>query len=189
MLNVNCYRQRGNTCAIACMLMVLEYYQMIPKASWLYEKKYYKNYRSYYMEGTPLSAIAWHFAKNGLDVEIVHSEKELFKNNGFMSESLFEITKKEYQEFLELAKGKGAVVSNGVNIDINFLKEKLMEERFAILAGQLGKILHTILLIGYEEDKFVVCDPLDKEWNFKTNKEISDFMNTSIGKWCVIVKK
>lgn len=37
-LDVKPYRQRKMTCAISCMLMVLEYYKVIPKADWLYEK-------------------------------------------------------------------------------------------------------------------------------------------------------
>lgn len=32
------YKQKGMTCSIACMLMALEYYKIIPKADWLYEK-------------------------------------------------------------------------------------------------------------------------------------------------------
>ena len=75
------YRQNGNTCAIVCMLMVLEYYGLIPKINKYYENKYYRIYKSRYMEGTPLSALAWHFAKNGLNTEIVHSYKEIFNND------------------------------------------------------------------------------------------------------------
>lgn len=80
-LDVKPYRQRKMTCAISCMLMVLEYYKVIPKADWLYEKKYDRSYHSQYLEGTPFSALAWHFAKNGLETEIIHSEKEIFTNN------------------------------------------------------------------------------------------------------------
>lgn len=32
--NVRPYKQRGNICAIACMMMVLEYYKVITKANW-----------------------------------------------------------------------------------------------------------------------------------------------------------
>ena len=41
--NINPYKQHGMTCAIACMLMVLEYYKIIPKANYLYEQKYFKS--------------------------------------------------------------------------------------------------------------------------------------------------
>lgn len=56
--NIKIYKQKGNTCAIACMLMVLEYYKIISKSNWLYEKKYYNFYKSKYVDGTPFSALA-----------------------------------------------------------------------------------------------------------------------------------
>ncbi len=67
------YKQRGDTCTIACMLMVLEYYHIIPKANGIYERKYNRAYHSHYLTGTPLSAIAWHFSKNDLEVQLIHS--------------------------------------------------------------------------------------------------------------------
>lgn len=78
MKNIIPYKQTGNTCAIACMLMVLEYYNIIPKANYLYEKKYYKSYHSKYTIGTPFSALAWHFSKNDLYTELIHSEQNFF---------------------------------------------------------------------------------------------------------------
>ena len=99
------YRQRGNTCAIVCMLMVLEYYDLIPEINKYYEDKYYWIYKSKYMDGTPLSALAWHFAKNGLDTEIVHSNKEIFNNDrGFIDECIYVDLMEEYKMFLNQAK-------------------------------------------------------------------------------------
>lgn len=45
-LAVKNYKQKGMTCSIACLLMVLEYYNLIPKAVSFYEKKYYNLYKS-----------------------------------------------------------------------------------------------------------------------------------------------
>ena len=64
--DVHPYKQRKDTCAIACMLMVLEYYKVIEKANWYDEKRYYRLYGSKYVVGTPFSALAYHFSKNGL---------------------------------------------------------------------------------------------------------------------------
>lgn len=38
--DVKPYKQRGNTCAIVCMMMVLEYYDIIEKANWYDENKF-----------------------------------------------------------------------------------------------------------------------------------------------------
>ena len=73
------YKQRGDTCAIACLMMVLEYYQIMDKANWYDEKRLYKVYGSKYMAGTPFSALAFHLSKNGLDTTIYHSDINLFK--------------------------------------------------------------------------------------------------------------
>ena len=56
--DVRPYKQRGDTCAIACMMMVLEYYKVIPKANWYDERRLYRLYGSKYMDGTPFSALA-----------------------------------------------------------------------------------------------------------------------------------
>ena len=57
-----------------------------------------------------------------------------------------------------------------------------------ILAGQLSKSFHAILISGYEEDKFIVCDPLYKNKQIRSADELTDFMNTGIGKWFITVK-
>ncbi len=44
------------------MLMVLEFYGKL-KANYLYEKEYYKKYRPKVIDGTPLSALAFHLQK------------------------------------------------------------------------------------------------------------------------------
>ena len=182
------YKQRGDTCAIACMLMILEYLNIIPKADWKLERKYYRIYQSHYMVGTPISAIAWHFAKNGLDTEVIHSENQIFTNkNSMLPEDLYEETLKEYMTFLNKAQDKGAIIINGKDINCDILRKKLEEDKLIILAGQMGNSLHAILLCGYDNDKFIVCDPLYKQKQIRTKEEIEMFINTKIGKWCVTV--
>jgi len=185
---INPYKQKGMTCAIACMLMILEYYKIIPKANYQYEKKYFKLYHSYYLEGTPFSALAWHFAKNNLETEIVHSEKQIFNNDqGVLSKEIFNNSLCEYNNFLLRASEKGAKIDNGRNIDCKYLKSKLEEDKLIILAGNCGAGLHAILLCGYDQNNFVVCDPLYKQKQKRTFEEIEKFMDTPFGKWCVIV--
>lgn len=182
------YRQRGNTCAIACMMMVLEYYHLIPKANWYDEKRFYRIYGSRNMEGTPFSALAYHFSKNGLYTILYHSDDDLFNNNKCtLEEYEFKSAMEEYKEYLDRAISKGTKVIKGINIDSSLLKEQLKKGNIVILAGEISGILHTILLSGYEDNNFIVCDPLCKKKQLKTTFEIEKFMNTSIGKWFISV--
>ncbi len=184
------YRQRGNTCAIACMMMVLEYYKVIERANWYEERRLYRIYGSKYISGTPFSALAFHMAKNGLDTTIYHESDNLFENkyNAFNKED-FDILMKEYKEYLEFAKNNGAKVLKGILINTDILKQKLKEGNLVILAGVLSGIYHAILLTGYDDIGFSVCDPLYKTKQIRTFKEIEEFMNTSIGKWFIVVNK
>lgn len=186
MRNIKPYKQHGMTYAISCMLMVLEYYKIIPKASYLYEQKYFKSYRSKYTLGTPFSALAWHFSKNGLKTELIHSEKEIFINSIY-DEDTFNSLMNEYKSYMNDAINKGCIVRNGIDINYDLLKQNLDNDKLIILAGQVNGILHAILLIGYENDKFIVCDPLYKQKQIMSLDEINNFMNIPIGKWCIIV--
>jgi len=188
--NVRTYKQHGMTCAVACMLMVLEYYKVIDKADYQYEKKYYRSYHSRYMDGTPFSAIAWHLAKNGFSVELFHSEKEIFKkDNSFIPNDMFNDLMVEYNQYLDYAIDKGLTIINGNDINSNVLKEKLNEDKLIILAGQQNMCLHAILLCGYDDDNFMVCDPLFKNKQIRTINDIETFMDTNIGKWFIAVRK
>lgn len=184
------YKQHGMTCAISCMLMILKKYDIIPQATKRYEDKYFLCYHSYYLDGVPFAALAWHFAKNGLQTEIIHSEKEIFKNSReTISPKIFNLAMKEYYEFLRNAECKGAKINNGNDITIDLLKKKLKEDSLIILAGQMGNIFHALLLAGYTQKGFVIYDPLYGNRQIKSFSETFKFMNTDIGKWCVVVSQ
>ncbi len=186
---IKCYQQRGDTCAIVCMLMVLEYYGLIPEVNKYYEDKYYRIYKSKYMEGTPLGALAWHFAKNGLDTEIVHSNKEIFNNDkGFIDKDIYGNLMGEYKTFLRQAEGVGARISNGIDLNPNLIKEKLKLGYLVILAGEVDEVLHTVLISKYKDNMYVVNDPLYKEKQLWSEKEFIKYMDTEIGKWGIFVK-
>lgn len=186
--NVRPYKQKGDTCSIVCMLMILEYYKVIEKINWYEERRLYKIYKSKYMNGTPFSALAFHLAKNGLDTTIYHEKESLFENNSTISKNDFELSMEEYKEYLNLAKNKGVKVINGIYLDTQVLKQKLKEDNLIILAGQMLNCYHAILLIGYNTSGFIVCDPLYKTKLIKSFNEIDNFMNTNIGKWFIAVK-
>lgn len=182
------YKQRGDTCAIACLMMVLEYYKIMDKANWYDERRLYKIYGSKYMAGTPFSALAFHLSKNGLDIAIYHSDKNLFNNDkNVLSENDFNLAMDEYKTYLDRAILKGTSVVNGVDIDAKLLKENLKDGKVIILAGKVLDSYHAILISGYNNDKFIVCDPLYKKKQLKTANELNKFMDTSIGKWFIAI--
>lgn len=186
--DVKPYKQKGDTCAIACMMMILEYFKIIPKANWYDEKRLYKIYRSKYMSGTPFSALAFYMSKNDLEVTIYHENQELFKNDqGVIDEIDFKLAMNEYKEYLKDAENNGAKIVNGININADILKQKLDDGNLVILAGEISNGYHAILLTGYDQNGFKVCDPLYKSKQSRTFDEIEKFMNTSIGKWFISV--
>lgn len=186
--NVRPYKQRGDTCAIACMMMTLEYFGVMEKANWYDERRYYKIYGSKYMIGTPFSALAFHFSKNGLDTTLYHEDLTLFNNDkNALSKEDFKLAMSEYTEMLDRAKLTGANVVNGVKINSQFIRKELEQGNLVIVAGEIPGAFHAILISGYDENKFIVCDPLFKTKQLKTTEELDAFMNTSIGKWFISV--
>lgn len=181
------YKQRGNTCAICCMLMVLNYYNVIDKINWYDERRLYRTYKSKYIDGVPFSAILYHLSKNNLDVSIYHSENNLFRNNNVFNDETFDLLLNEYNEFLDNAIKYGAKVYKGVNINIKLLKEKLSENNLIILAGIVDNIYHSILLTEFVDNGFIVHDPLDKNKKIISYNEINNYMNTNIGKWFIVI--
>ena len=170
--DVRIYKQRGDTCAIACMMMALEYFGVMEKANWYDEKRYYRIYCSKYMSGTPFSALAFHFAKNGLDTSLYHEELNLFNNNkGALSKENFQFAMSEYTEMLDRAKMTGANIVNGIKINSQLIRKKLEKGNIVIVAGEISGAYHAILISGYSDDKFIVCDPLFKTKQIKTQEE------------------
>lgn len=185
--NIKHYKQRGNTCAICCMLMILSYYNVIDEINWYDERRLYRIYKSKYIDGVPFSAILYHLSKNNLDVSIYHSENSLFKNSNVFNDETFELLLNEYNEFLDNAIKYGAKVYKGINVNIKLLKEKLSNNNLIMLAGKIDNIYHSILLSEYVDNGFIVHDPLDKDKKIMSYNEISNYMNTNIGKWFIII--
>lgn len=185
--NIKHYKQRGNTCAICCMLMVLSCYNVIDKINWYDERRLYRIYKSKYIDGVPFSAILYHLSKNNLDVSIYHSENNLFKNSNVFNDETFELLLNEYNVFLDNAIKYGAKVYKGVNVNIKLLKEKLSENNLIMLAGKIDNIYHSILLSEYVDNGFIVHDPLDKDKKIMSYNEVNNYMNTNIGKWFIII--
>ena len=128
-------------------------------------------------------------AKNNLETEIFHSEINYFKNDkSIMAPRFFEMAMNEYKRYLIGAKNNGVQIKKGIDVNPDLLKLKLEEDNLLIVVDQQSNYLHAVLICGYKDDKFIVCDPLLKEKQIKTSNEINKFMNTYLGKWFISVK-
>ena len=139
------------------------------------------------MSGTPFSALAFHMAKNGLDTTIYHENIDLFSNeNGMLNNTDFELTMKEYKKYLVFAEKRGAKILNGINITTDLLKEKLKEGKSVILAGEIYDCYHAILLTGYDEKVFKICDPspLTQSFHFYYQIHIISTHYTELNEYC-----
>ena len=183
------YRQNGPTCAIVCMMMILYSYDLIDNYTYNEEMRLYEMYKSKSMGGTPFSALALHLGKNGLKTELYHSEKNYFSNEKkLISEYIFNHALEEYQTYIDEAKKYGLKFHNGVDINNDFLKEKIDAGNLLIVAGVHENLLHALLVCGYDETGFYLYDPLHFEKLHRSYKTIKSFMNTGIGKWFLSVK-
>ena len=182
------YKQTGPTCAIVCMMMVLQYNGLLDKCSNKEETRLYEMYESKAMGGTPFSALAFHLGKSGLKTELYHSEKNYFSNEKkSISEYIFNYALEEYKEYISKAKEFGLKVYNEINIDTDLLKEKLDEGKLLIIAGKKESFLHAILICEYDDKGFFLYDPLETQKLYKSYKDIEEFMKTEIGKWFLCV--
>lgn len=187
--DVKPYKQKGLISNVSCMLMALSYYKKC-NANWFNERRYFNSYKSYYYEGVPFSAIAWHLAKSELNVEIVHSEKKYIKKENGMSDKEYKKLLDEYKMFLIGAKKKGAKITISTDINSEYIRSKLDEDYIIILPGKTKDYLHSILICGYNDlNSFVICDPLYKIRRTKSNEEIDDFINNEFGKSCILIKE
>lgn len=187
---IKTYSQKGDTCAIVCMLSVLDYYKKSDGIDSQKEQFYYNKYKSNVLIGTPLSAVATELSLNDLDVCLYHSSPNIFINrNGYLPQELFDKGMDEYVQHMEIAKKNGTRVVNGKEIDSKFLLKELQANRMIILAGNHHGFLHTILLCGYDKDKYIIFDPIDGSKKKLTSSQLERFMDTDIGKWCISVKE
>lgn len=185
--DVKPYRQHGPTCAVCSLLMTLDFYKKINNPNRLMERELYKKYKSTYMDGSHYSGIANQLARQGLNVMLLHSEKNFFKNeNNFIPDSYDELLD-EYKQYLRNINKEKLDVKCGVNINEKLLREALQNNNLILLAGTQGEFLHSIVICGYENNRFIICDPQSKEREKVTEQEIKKFMDTPIGKWCIVV--
>lgn len=182
-------RQSGPTCSAACAVMVIDFFgaKVIEQRS--AERQIAARSASRHIEGQHFAAIANELALTGLEVILVHS-KDPFVNGEMFYAAEFECLMKEYAQYLERAISNGVVVENNAIFDRARLKQFLEQGYLIILAGEIGwKVLHAKLLTGYNDDGFMVIDPLYGRHRCDEYGYIDKFMSTKIGSWFIAVKK
>lgn len=194
MANIKFYGRHGfpefgisdaETCGTSCFMMTLDYFGIeFPKKS--KEPVYYRKYKVEKEKGTLGSAIAFALSEKGLYSKIVHSSDNYLDNkDGYYSEELYNHFLSQHMKYIK--KG-GFFSETGAEIDCETLKKELSEEKILILRtfidgnadGIHKKVMHWILIYGYENGLFLSCDPGFGKTKF-SEKEVSEYMKTPFG--------
>lgn len=186
--SVKAYRQTGLTCGASSLMMALHYYGL-SDLDQRTENSIHQSSKSSIVEGNHFSGLAKIAAALGLETVVLHSESEMFKNEGMFTESVFNNLMREYKSYLEDGSALGVQVLNGVDINIDLLKRYLANNYLVILGGHTGSFLHAILLVGYNDRSLVVRDPLDPSSQTYSNGYIESYLKTNIGSWALAVRR
>lgn len=191
------YKQHSmETCGPACMLMLLDLYGKIEYPTQKQEMKLYSLYRSKVFKGVNGAAIANCLSRNGLEVHLLHSSHQMMDNrDDYFPEPLFTELLSEYQAEAEKYPGK-VFVAIGTEITCDTLRQELDAGRQIILEtiipgdadGIHDHVLHWVVVYGYEENLFHVCDPLSSKIKL-TAEELERYVDTPIGKIYIAVNE
>lgn len=189
------YKQHSmETCGPACMLKLLDLYGKIEYPTPKQEMKLYSLYRSKAFKGVNGAAIANCLSRNRLNVHLVQSSPQMMDNrDGYFSEELYMAMQAEYRTEAEKCVGN-IRLSTGVEITCDTLRQELDAGRQIILQtivpgdadGIHDHVLHWVVVYGYEDGMFYVCDPLSSKIKL-TTKELEGYMDTPIGKIYIAV--
>ncbi|MBP3685119.1 MAG: hypothetical protein J6J12_09210 [Oscillospiraceae bacterium] len=184
------------TCGICCALMLLDLYGRTMYPTPKQKHMLYDNYGSKAFKGTTGAALADLLAKNGLRVRLLHSSPDMMDNrDGYFTPDIFEPFLQEYHQ--KAAECEGRVeIQTGAEINCEVLKQELHRGRKLILQcivpgdadGIHDHTLHWVVVSGCQGDIFRVCDP-EKSVRFLTGEEMEDYMNTPIGRICLVVEE
>lgn len=188
------YKQHTmETCGPACMLMLLDLYRRVEYPTPKQEAKLYSLYRSSAFKGVNGAAIADCLSKNNLEVTLFQSFRNKMDNqDDYYSEELYESLRREYQAALEKCTDRINLITDAV-ITCELFKQELDSGKQIILQcivpgnadGIHDHTLHWIVVYGYEEDEFLVCDPLSSKIRI-TEEALENYMDTPIGRICVV---
>lgn len=189
------YKQHTmETCGSACMLMILDLYRKVEYPTQKQEMKLYSLYRTKAFKGVNGAAIANCLSRNNLEISLIHSSPQMMDNRGgYFSEELYEALFDEYRAEAEKCVDR-IQLTTGTVITCATLKQALDAGRQIILQcivpgnadGIHDHVLHWIVVYGYEENVFLVCDPLSSKIRL-TEEALDNYMDTPIGRICIVI--
>lgn len=198
------------TCGAACVLMLLDYYDMITHPSLKMEHTVYSHHKVNGYKGMTGAALANCLSdpkealkrfltnpKKALDVHLVQSFEEKMDNR----DDLF--SQENYEKIMEshlmhLNKCKDRIqLTTGLDFDTEFLKQALTAGKKVILECFIPEVedgppsvLHWVILEKFDVQSglFRVRDPNPRvKLLYHTAAELEDYMDTPIGRICIIV--
>lgn len=189
------YKQHSmETCGPACMLMLLDLYGKIEYPTPKQEMKLYSLYRSSAFKGVNGAAIANCLSKNNLEITLLQSFHQRMDNrDDYYSEELYEALQGEYQAAVDKCADRIRLITDAA-ISCDLLKQELDSGKKIILQcivpgnadGIHDHVLHWIVVYGYEENLFLVCDPLSSKIRL-TEEDLDSYMDTPIGRICIVI--
>ncbi len=195
------YQRTLETCGICCLLMALDAFGLESAGKGM-QAKYYRDYGAKSTPGTLGSRIAYVlFSKGlakGLCVKIVHASENLLENHGdYFEDEKYRRILAEHKMWLEVAENVKAIKKlpdesfeclSGHFFDCDELKSELEKGRLVITQvfipgedGEHEKVMHWILLYGFENGMFRAIDPMPKPVGGKIKlsvEELEGYMNT-----------
>ena len=198
------------TCGAACVLMLLDYYDMINHPTQKMEGIFYSHYRVNGYKGMTGAAVANCLSgpkedlkkfltdhEKALDVHLIQSFEEKMDNRG----DLF--SQEDYEKIVEshlmhLKKCRDRIqLTTGLDFDTEFLKQQLHDGKKLMLECFIPEVedgppsvLHWVILEKFDEQSglFRVRDPNPRVKLFHhTEAELEGYMNTPVGKICIVV--
>lgn len=188
------YKQHTlETCGINCLMTALDHFgkehyignsEIMRK-----ERMYYQMYGADATEGTLGAAIAYVLSGRGLEVLLVHESEDMLENRGgYFSPEIHQALLKEHEGWIERAAGAFSV-RTGEPITCDILREELAREKLLIVQclidgnnGIHDRVMHWIVLYGFENGKFLAGDPLPQGGKIRlTEDELQEYMKTPFG--------
>ncbi len=186
--NVTPFRQSTPyTCGAASLTMILHHLELT-ELSVKTEHAIYEASAAKLIPGTHFSGLQKYADCHGLETQLIHSESGMFQNgNAYLDPETFSALMAEYQGFIDNC-GPCAVVRNGVPITPELITSLLNDDYLVILAGMCG-MLHAVVVSGYNQHGFVVCDPLSRKQENWSSGQMRRFSSTPIGSWLLAIRK
>ncbi len=189
------FRQHSlETCGISCILMVLDHYRKVKYPTARQELRLYALYRCKAFKGTLAAAIADCLSRNGLKTAVYHSsDTYLDDRDGYYPEPLYRAILEEYTAAVHSITDR-VNIETGCVFSPDWYRAQLDRDKLLIVQclvpgdadGMHDKTLHWVLMYGYKEGVFLVCDPLSSKITL-TEKELEMYTDTPVGSICVAV--